>query len=1397
MQNSDSIQCHTSIVLNNILHELHACHSIDKALQHVCGMLVDAFSQPQLVECRVWYDKVAYSTPNFNSQSATLTQTFSITEKLKGGVDLFYCVSKDQSAPKFTLDEYTFVNDLCQLLEGFVSTSEVKRFSLTNEIQTKSQKVMGLVDDIFKTNRNLDEALDQICGILPTAMRYPASAAVRITYGGKVHSNCQFADTVWHLQQPFVADKQQGLLDVYYLQEFPVADNGPFLIQEQQLLEGLAGMLTSAAIRDSYSRLKYQNNEREKELMAIKRTTQIVQSLRTKAETLQDVCNILPLSWQFPDYTAARIQFENQDYATDNFRVTEWGQKTQFVTVDNKKGVVEVYYLKQFPEADEGPFLSTERDMLASITQLITGYLNSYKSTKIIQQKAVASSQKHETENLRKSLSKQTKPLQQYFNQQMIEKYMYLDMMKFKIKHVLFVSTLYDAFLLENDDSFFERFMGEVYQYGLFALPRITGVSSKEDAIEIMNATPIDLVIIMVGVDRELPMEIGQDIKALNPSVPVYLLVNKQEDVRYFNDIITTTLSFDKLFVWNGDASVIFAMVKSIEDGVNVDNDTKVGLVRVILLIEDSPNYYSRYLQILYSIVFDQLQILLPEVEKNELNKIAKIRSRPKILHARNYEEAIAVFNRYKDFLLCVVSDVEFDWGGRLDKEAGIKFVNYMRSQVFSVPVILQSSENVDIPNAEENKIFFINKNSETLFEDLRKYLIRYLGYGDFLFRTGDGRNIGVARSLREFETLLREVPDDSFYRHAIKNQYSIWLMGRGEIQLARTINQMRLDESNNVAQARQEILDAIQTYKEEKKKGKILNYDETSTIDEHNIVSFAGGTIGGKARGLAFIDVLIYNLNLGEIGKRINLLSPITVVIGTDEFDNFIATNHLFEKVVNSNTPYEEIRKLFFNGKLSDTLVAKVREFANHINTPIAVRSSSISEDSVNQPFAGVFDTYLVPNQKDDKEKVVKNLCDAIKLVFASVYSDQARGYFKAINRQIEGEKMAVIIQELVGSQFGNYYYPHISGVAQSHNFYPVADMKPEEGFAVAAMGLGSYVVDGWKSYRFSPRYPKVSMYTTKSLLHNTQTQFYALDTTMQDVDFLEHGELAAVKLLDTYEAEKHGSMKHLASVYDANNDSIYPGLDKPGARIINFANILQYNYIPLAETIDLILNAVKEAFGSPVEIEYAVNLNRGLNGLPSFYLLQIKPLVGADRSKFNPKLLENKDDMFLYTKLCLGNGVIDDIEDVVYIDNDKFSKMETVEMAKEIDTINNIMISEKRKYILIGPGRWGTSDRFLGVPVDWSQISNARVIVEESLDNYPLDFSLGSHFFHNVTSMNIGYFAVQSYSKQNFIRWEVLEKQELVRQTAHFRHVRFKQPIKVIMDGTNKESAIFYKNF
>ena len=1390
---------HTELFLRDdlmirLIEILGEAENVHWSLQHICDTIAGNSAKANAVSVRISFNGQTYLNHQFEETSVLVKNDFQLPDDQKGMIELFLSHSVIANSSGNSIEEAeSTLRMITPLIVGLISKIQLEKLSFDMGERQKELKSINRTTEILKKSTSLNDVLQEVCSFLPEAMQYPWQSVARIRYGNRNFTSPNFRETKWKLAQKFdTPDSTKGAIEIFYLNEFPEAAEGPFLAEERNLIDNLAALISGTASKKNLQELLVKNTERLKELKAINQTTQIIDEGKSVDETLMEICAILPKSWQYPKYTVSRIRYEGKSYTSHHFQETEWVQTENFVTIDNKKGSIEIFYLKQFPKEDEGPFLQEERNLLTNIARMISGYLNNFKGREIIHRKGVPVQAIQPSDEFRNSLARSKKPLQLYFNQQSIDKYIYLDMMKYKIKHILFVATLYDAFTLESEDSFFEKFMGEAYQYSLFSVPRITGVSSAEEALSLLETTHFDLVILMAGMDREAPVLLSEQIRAKKESLPIYLLLNKKSDIKYFEELVPTIRSVDKLFVWNGDSLILFAIVKSTEDKVNVENDTRIGLVRVILLIEDSPLYYSKFLQILYDIVFGQVQQLLPEVEKNELDKISKMRSRPKILLARNYEEAIAIFNKYKDFLLCVISDVEFDRGGKMDKHAGVNFIKYVKSHISKIPIILQSSENRNEQVAKELEVAFINKNSETLLNDLKQFLMSYLGFGNFVFRDKEGNKIGVARSLREFETLLQEVPDESLYLHASENQLSLWLMSRGEIQLAKTLNPVSANTFKDMNEMRQFFLDTINHYREEKKKGKILSFDETSTLDEKNIVSFCGGSLGGKGRGLAFINTLIYNLEFPTLANKINIMAPITVIIGSNEFQHFIAKNKLFEKIIDPDISYAELRRHFVDAHLSISLLKKLKVFVSQIDKPIAVRSSSSSEDSITQPFAGVFDTYIIPNHATNKRLILERISTAIKLVYASTFSEKARNYFSIIHHKIEEEKMAVVLQELVGNQYGEYYYPHISGVAQSYNYYPVANMKPEEGFAVAAVGLGTYVVDGWKSFRFSPKYPKVTIHSIKDLLNSSQVQFYALDTSDTDIDFLEHGELAALKLLDISEAEKHGTLTHCASVYNPNNDRIEPGLGTYGPRIVNFADILQYNYIPLAETISIMLNTVKEAFGSPVEIEYAVDLDRSKNGLPTFYLLQIKPLIG---NQINQHIVLDKLDrsqMALFTRSSLGNGEIKDIRDVIFVDTQKFSKLKTIEMAAEIEFLNNMMIRQKRQYVLIGPGRWGSRDRFVGIPVNWSQISNAKVIVEVSLDNYPLDSSLGSHFFHNVTSMNIGYFSVLHSSPTDFVRWDVLNNQKVVHETGFFKHVQFKKPLTILMDGRLKTSAI-----
>lgn len=1138
-----------------------------------------------------------------------------------------------------------------------------------------------------------------------------------------------------------------------------------------------------------FQQLRAESIERLKELATLNRTNQIIRENKSIDETLKHICMILPDGWQYPAFTGARIIFNNKIYLSPEFTLTPWLQVQEFETIEGEKGTIEICYTKKFPERDEGPFLEEERDLLLNLSSIISGFLNAQKARSYL----VKKDKQEESKSKDAAQAKHSRQLlQQFLNKYNSDRDIYHDLMTFKVKEILMVSNLYDAYSIEREGRFSEHVLGHYHQLNLTAVPRITGVTTADEAFEALRSRHFDLIIFMVSVDRNTPTELSRKIKKEFPYIPIYFLLNSNAEIAYYQNECKTGLSIDRIFSWNGDSSVFFSMIKMVEDRINVDNDTHVGLVRVILLVEDSPRYYSRYLPLLYKIVMEQTRRIIDDVTTDELYKVLRMRARPKILLASSYEEATKILVDYKEYMLCLISDMKFERNGKLDENAGVELVRFAKSLITELPTIIQSSDPENAQVAYRYRSTFIDKNSETLSQDFQSFITHYLGFGNFIYRDRYGKQISQARTLKEFEANLRTIPDESLLYHARRDHFSLWLMARGEIRVAKVINPKKVSDYDNPKKLREDLITMIQQFRNEQNTGKIIPFEEQAINDEKNIVSLADGALGGKGRGLAFISLLINNYDFSEHVPEINIRTPKTSLIGTEEFQLFLDRNKLHELVV-KESDYERLKKSFIRGKLTPTLMRRLRSLLQIITKPLAVRSSGLFEDSLAQPFAGIFETYVLPNNHPDLDVRLQQLADAIKLVFASVYSEVAKGYVRAIHYQIEEEKMAVVIQELVGKPYEDYYYPHISGVAQSYNYYPFAHMKPEEGFAIIALGLGKHVVEGNKAYRFSPKYPTLDINSPKDQFKNSQVSFLAVDLNRTEPNLLE-GDMAGLTTLDLADAERHGSLRHCASVYNADSNTIYPGISKPGPRIVNFANILKYNYTPLAKTLDVVLDVVKEALGTAVEIEFALDLDRDKQGRCSFYLLQIKPLIGSVEDYDVDMEKINNEDILLYSGKGMGNGLIKDIRDVIYVNPDQFDKKQTEEMAREIAALNERMMNEKRPYVLIGPGRWGTRDKWIGIPVNWPQISNAKVIVETSLEDFPLDASSGSHFFHNVTSMNVGYFTIQPELDTGYIRYDILDKQEKVNETRFFRHVRFQEPVRVRMDGKKRISVITF---
>lgn len=1113
-------------------------------------------------------------------------------------------------------------------------------------------------------------------------------------------------------------------------------------------------------------------------LEIISKVSHIVEERKSVGETLSQIVEALEVFEDLPNPAYFRIVFDNAEYATRGFARTAFCKERSFKTFDGRIGHIHLCNKKKYAH-ENGKEKNEQFYFLNALVSIVLRFLNNNNGAG----KGQAEEQSPER-GIYESISSEF--LQKFLNKHTYSRDVFHDLMPFKVREILLISSLYDAYAIEREGRFSEHMLGQYGQMNLTSLPRITGVSSLSQALDILNRKHFDLIIYMVGVDKRMPIKVSEKIKETFPYIPIFLLLNNNNDVAYFMELQGKLPFINQIFAWNGDPNIFFTMIKYLEDQVNVSNDTQIGEVRVILVVEDSPVYYSRYLSFLYRVVLEQTKRIIEDVSADELYKVLRLRARPKILLASSFDEAVSVIQRFKKYMLCLITDVKFFKGGIMDEDAGIKLLDYVNRDLANLPTILQSSDDSYARVAEKYNSLFIHKHSMTLYQDLKHFITNYLGFGDFVFKDKQGKQIAVAHNMKSFENHLRQIPEESLIYHGSKDHFSMWLMARGEIRAASVINPKKVSDYRNTEELRSALLELIKEYRNEQETGNIIPFNYEQEVTEKNIYTLAEGSMGGKGRGLSFINALIDNYDFKRILPSINIRSPKTFIIGIQEFESFIQRNKL-EHLIYEEAGYEKVQKAFLAGVLSPELRSKLSHILKLISKPIAIRSSGMFEDSLTQPFAGIFDTYLMPNSHPDHAERLKQVGDAIKLVFASAYSATAKGYVRAINYKIEDEKMAVVIQEVVGNQYENLFYPHVSGVAQSYNYYPFSHMKPEEGFGIAGVGLGKYVVEGNRAYRFSPKYPSLEINSPLDQFRNSQVKFYAVNLDNKIPDLLK-GETAGLAFEDLSVAEKHKTLTHSVSTYDPQNNTIHPGMSRKGSRIVNFANILKYNYIPLAQTLDTVLELGRDAMGTEVEIEYAVDLKKDRSGRASFYILQIKPLSGSSSDCEVDRDSIPMDKTLLYSEQGMGNGCVDHVRDVIYVDAARFDKSKTELIAQEIEQFNERMIDQEKQYVLIGPGRWGTRDRWIGIPVKWHQISNARVIVETSLDDFPLDASSGSHFFHNVTTMNVGYFTVQPEISKGMIRYDLLSEGDLVEKGEFLAHVRFKQPLIIKMDGRNR---------
>lgn len=966
------------------------------------------------------------------------------------------------------------------------------------------------------------------------------------------------------------------------------------------------------------------------------------------------------------------------------------------------------------------------------------------------------------------------------------------DLIRFRVREILLVSSFYDAFVMEEDGRLSDRIFSEYIDLDLRFIPRITRVSTAEEALKSLGNNPYDLVITMAKIADMNPLDFGRRVKELKPGMPVVLLTYDRIDSKLLARL-RESRCIDRVFYWTGDTRILLALIKYIEDLKNVDNDTTLG-VRVILVIEDSPRYYSIFLPIIYTEIMTQTRMLISE-GVNALHRLLRMRARPKILLAETYEEGIEFYKQYRENLLGIISDIRFPRKGEIDINAGFKFARLIRRKIPDLPILVQSSNLENREIALENGLAFLYKNSENLLQELHEFITSNFGFGDFVFKNAKGREIDRARNLVEFLEKIKTVPDECIDYHAVRNHISIWLRARTEFEAADELRPKKASDFENIAAIRNFIMNRIEITINRNQYGVISDFGKAKFDLTNSFIRLGAGSLGGKARGIAFLNALLAQTRFYEKFTDVEIKTPNTFVVCSEVFEEFIRKNNLQEFAILA-ADNDTIARQFLEAELPAGLMADLKILLENIHYPAAVRSSSLLEDSQTLPFAGLYSTYMLPNNHPDLIYRLTELANAVKLVFASVFYKSPKEYVRNTNFRIEEEKMAVIIQQIVGQVHGDKLYPVISGVAQSYNFYPISYMEPTDGVAQMALGLGLLIAEGAHTYRFSPKYPQMNppFSSAAEFLKKSQDYFYALNLADKQLK-ISRDEKYSLQKLDISRAEEDGTLFYVASTFSGEDNTIKDTISIKGPRVITFANILKYNIFPLAEILQEILQIGRISFGCHIEIEFAVNLfPRGgkKEKKPEFYLLQIRPLVAGSED-----VEVALDDIVPENVLCMsehpmGNGVFDDLYDIVYVDPALFDAAKSRSIADEVGQLNQKFITENRNYILIGFGRWGTADPWLGIPVEWHQISKARIIIESNLDGFNIEPSLGSHFFHNMISLRIGYFHIKNTPGREYILWDWLKKQEIFDRTQHVRHIRFKNSLKTKINARISKGVI-----
>ena len=969
------------------------------------------------------------------------------------------------------------------------------------------------------------------------------------------------------------------------------------------------------------------------------------------------------------------------------------------------------------------------------------------------------------------------------------------DLARHKIHNILLVSSMYDSFILTEDGRLYESLLNEYMGLNLMDTPGITRVSSGKEAIErALTEKRYNLIITSLRLDDMHALDFARAVRGAGIDLPIVLLTYDSQALNSLGSRYDLS-EFEKVFVWQGDFRIFLAIIKCIEDQLNVDHDTNLIGVQCIILIEDSIRFYSSYLPIIYTELMRHSQSLISE-GVNPAHRLLRMRARPKILHCETYEQAWEYYEKYHDYILGVISDMQFPRGGKMDAHAGVDLARSIQVSHPDIPILLQSRDPKSKALAEKLDVSFLVKGSPTLLNDLRRFMKEHFSFGDFTFCLPDGTEVGRAKNLRALEKMLHIVPEESIRYHGEHNHFSNWLKARTEFLLAYKLRPRRVSDYASINDLRQYLIGSIRELRHSQHQGSIIDFDPTTFDPDNSFARLGGGSLGGKGRGLAFVNSILVNYMLSDRFDGVRVAVPAAVVVGTDVFDQFIGDNNLWDIALISPDD-EKIERRFLNANFPDDVVASLRAYLEVVDYPVAVRSSSLLEDSQYQPFAGIYKTFMLPNNNKDLEVRLQELLRAIKLVYASMFSQSAKSYIRATPFRLEEEKMAVIIQRVVGKRHEQRFYPDFAGAASSHNFYPVAPMEASDGIASVALGLGATVMEGGRAVRFSPAHPQnvVQFSSTDDMLKYSQRTFWALELPDPQASVEAQREFQLMRH-DLEVAEQDGALVHVGSTYSADNDTVYDGVSREGPRIVSFAPILKHGLFPLTDVLTHVLKFGQRGMNSPVEIEFAANVATGEGERSEFSVLQLRPMVVShewDELEFGETAAK---DTLCKSANVLGNGVIADIRDLVYVDVDRFDRGASRDVAEEIAQFNRELCASETPYVLVGVGRWGSSDPWLGIPVSWDAISGARVMVETGFKDMQVAPSQGTHFFQNLISFRIGYFTISPDRGEGFLDWEWLRSQPAEKELHYTRHLRFKDPLTIQMNGRRHEGTIIKPN-